>query len=121
MVVKVVLLYPQSLDVDTFTTTYVQEHLPLVPAKIPGLTRSVLSKVLWSYDDQMPFFLLAELYFPSLEALQNGLTTAVVEQLRSHGGVTPTEGTPFIFACTEEVVEDKKADVGSAEQLEHEV
>jgi uncharacterized protein (TIGR02118 family) len=104
MVVKVVMLYPLPTDGEAFEAAYMHEHVALVLARIPGLTRYVLSKVLWAYSGEPPFFLLAELYFPSLEALQRGFTPAVAQELGAHAAAISTGGPPLAFVCMEEVV-----------------
>ena len=104
MVVKVVMLYPPPTDGETFEAAYMREHVPLVLARLPGLTRYALSKALWGYNGEPPFFLLAELYFPSLEALQSGFTPAAAQEIGAHAAAISTGGPPLAFVCMEEVV-----------------
>ncbi len=109
MIVKVVMLYPTPTDVDAFEDAYLHEHIPHVLATIPGLSGYTLSKVLWTYDapcveGDPPYFLMAELYFPSLEALQRNFTPAVAETIRSHAAAISTGGVPLVFVCMEEAV-----------------
>jgi len=108
VVVKVVMLYPPPQRMETFETVYLQEHVPLVLARLPGLTRYVLSKVLWADDGEPPFFLLAELYFPSLEALQHGFTPPIAQAISAHAAAISTGGAPLMLVCMEEVVGDAK-------------
>lgn len=108
MIVKVVMLYPPPKCMEAFETVYLQEHVPLVLARIPNLTRYVLCKVLWADNGEPPFFLLAELYFPSLEALQHGFTPTVAQEISAHAAAISTGGAPLMLVCMEEVVGDAK-------------
>ena len=75
---KVVVIYPRPTDVDAFEKVYVEEHVPLAMEKIKGVTRC-------SRDQGAPgprtaarpaLYRIAELYFPSVEALQKWVASA---------------------------------------------
>jgi uncharacterized protein (TIGR02118 family) len=77
MTVKLVVLYPYPKDVAAFETAYMNEHVRLVAEKVPGVTQYVLSRSLGAPEETQPFYLIAELYFPSVEALQAGFSPQV--------------------------------------------
>ncbi len=75
MRIKLVILYPPPTNAESFEMAHMDEHLPLLAARLPGMTRCTLSKVIWAFDAEAPFHLMAEIYFSSLEALQKAATT----------------------------------------------
>jgi uncharacterized protein (TIGR02118 family) len=102
MTVKLVVLYPYPKDVAAFETAYMNEHVRLVAEKVPGVTQYVLSRTLGAPEGAPPFYLIAELYFPSVEALQAGFSPQVAQELGAHAVSISTGGTPISFICTEE-------------------
>ena len=48
---------------------------------MPGVRRCVLSKAIWTLEGELPFHIMAEFYFPSLEALQTAVGGDVVHAL----------------------------------------
>ena len=72
--VKMIVLYPTPTDLDAFERDYTNDHVPLA-RKINGMTKFVASKVLGAPGGaKPPFVRVAELYFPSMEALQQSAT-----------------------------------------------
>jgi len=68
--VKLVVIYPHSKDVDVFEKVYQQEHVPLAVAKLSGKTKIVATRVLGSPQGTSPFYRIAEIHFPSMQALE---------------------------------------------------
>jgi len=104
MTVKLVVLYPYPKDVAAFEQAYMNEHVPLVAETVPGLTKYVLSRSLGAPEGTPPFYLIAELFFPSVEALQAGFPPQVAQELGAHAASISTGGTPISFICAEEVI-----------------
>ncbi|MCL4862849.1 MAG: EthD family reductase [Caldilineaceae bacterium] len=102
MMAKVVVFYPPPADVDGFLASWRREHAPWLVSHIPGVTRTVYSKALWTFDGEPPCFLLAEFYFPSLEALQKGFPPATAQELAAHAAATLQGCAPIVFVCMEE-------------------
>ena len=74
--VKLVVLYPTPTDAEAFDRAYAEEHTPMVNKKVPNKIRWTAAKVVGSpTGEQPPFHLFAELYFPSVEALEEALGT----------------------------------------------
>src|ERR1700741_1671703 len=67
---KLVVIYPRPKDVDVFEKVYQEEHVPLAVAKLGGKTKMVATKVLGSPQGVSPFYRFAEVYFPSMQALE---------------------------------------------------
>ena len=70
--VKFIALYSKPEDPKAFDDRYLNGHIPLA-AKIPGLRRMELSRIKGSPGGEPRYYLMAELYFNSHEALNAGL------------------------------------------------
>jgi uncharacterized protein (TIGR02118 family) len=81
---KIIVIYPSPRDVGTFERAYTQEHGPMVtPQNFRGLTRFVASKVVGTPDGSpAPFYRVAELHFPSIEALQAAAVSPSAQKSR---------------------------------------
>ena len=70
---KLTVLYLHPSDAATFDAYYTSTHIPLVH-KIPGLLRFEVAHVVATPDGSpSPHFMIAELYFETLESLQAGM------------------------------------------------
>ena len=68
--VKLIVMYPQPKDVAAFEKVYQAEHVPMAVSKLEGKTRLVATKVIASPQGTPLYYRIAEVYFPSMEALQ---------------------------------------------------
>ncbi len=101
--VKLVVLYPTPTDVEAFDRAYVQEHAPMVNEKVPNVTRWTASKVIGTpTGDAPPYHLVAELYFPSVEALQEAFGTEGGQETAAHAFSISTGGAPVLLVSEEE-------------------
>jgi len=109
-VAKIVVLYPAPRDVGAFERAYLNDHAPMVtPQNFKGLTRFVASKIVGTPDGSAPpFHRIAELYFPSLAALQAAAGSASAQQAVAHAVSISTGGMP-LFLVSEEETTDFKA------------
>src|SRR5579884_3146891 len=67
--VKLVVMYPRPKDIEAFERLYQSEHVPMAVEKLKGKTRLVATKVTASPQGTPPFYRIAEVHFPSMEAL----------------------------------------------------
>jgi uncharacterized protein (TIGR02118 family) len=67
--IKLIVAYPQPKDIAAFDKIYQEEHVPMAIAKLAGKTKMVATKIL-SPHGESPFYRVAEVHFPSMEALQ---------------------------------------------------
>jgi uncharacterized protein (TIGR02118 family) len=104
MGVKLVVLYPYPEDVGAFERAYTNEHVPLVAEKVPNVAKYVVSRAIGAPEGTPPFYMIAELYFPSVEALQEGFPPQVAQELGAQAASISTGGAPISFICTEETV-----------------
>lgn len=102
--VKLVVLYPYPADISEFEKAYTEEHMPLVTAEtIPGIRKFTGTKLLSAADGgQPPFYRMAELYFDSLDALQNAVSSDGAQQAVAHAAAISTGGAPVIMVAQEE-------------------
>jgi len=96
---KIVVLYPAPTDVSAFERAYVNTHAPMVtPQNFKGLTRFVASKTVGTPDGSAPpFHRIAELYFPSLAALQTAAGSASAQQVVAHAVSISSGGKPLVL------------------------
>jgi uncharacterized protein (TIGR02118 family) len=70
MAVKLVVLYPHPKDVEAFERVYNRDHVPMAGEKLAGKTKIVATKMLGSPQGTPAFHRIAEIHFPSMDALQ---------------------------------------------------
>lgn len=101
---KVIVLYPTPKDVDAFERAYTQEHEPMVtPQTFPGMTKFVASRIVGTPDGSAPpFQRVAELHFPSLEALQAAAASPSAQPAIAHALSISTGGVPTFLVAEEE-------------------
>ena len=95
------MLYPYPRDVDAFERVYSEEHVPMVNAEAKkGITKFVATKVMGTPDGSAPpFYRIAELYFPSLEALKECASSESAQKAVAHAVSISSGGKPvFLIA-----------------------
>jgi uncharacterized protein (TIGR02118 family) len=81
---------------------YLEEHVPLTVAKLVGKTEIVTTNVLGSPQDTRRFNRIAEIYFPSLRALQTCAASPGAKEALDHAAKISTGGPPLIMIAEEE-------------------
>lgn len=101
---KVIVLYPSPRDENAFERAYTQEHVPMVTAQnFKGIQRFVASRVVGTADGTAPpFYRLAELHFPSMEALQAAAGAASAQKVVAHAISISNGGKPVFLVAEEE-------------------
>ena len=102
---KIIVLYPAPRDAGAFERAYTQDHAPMVNARaFPGITKFVATKISGTPDGSPPpFARVAELYFPSLDALKAAAATPAAQQAVAHAISISTGGAPTFLVAEEEV------------------
>ena len=69
---KLIVMYPMPKDMEAFERAYANEHIPMAAPifQAAGATKAVLTKVSSAPAGTPPFHRVAEIHFPSMEALQ---------------------------------------------------
>ena len=99
---KIIVIYPYPTNVDEFENVYVNEHVPLAAEKVKGITEFVGTKVLAAADgSKAPFYRIAELHFPSIEALQEAASSEGGQEAVSHAFKISSGGPPIILVAEE--------------------
>ena len=103
--VKLVVAYPRPSDVDAFDRAYRKEHLPMARALLTGATQMVLAKIIGAADGSIPpFHQIAEIYFPSMEALQSCMATEGAKETAAHAISISSGGPPLIMIAETETI-----------------
>jgi uncharacterized protein (TIGR02118 family) len=99
---KLIVIYPRPTDIDAFDKRYQEEHVPMAVEKLGGKTKFLATKVLGSPQGIAPFHVMAEIYFPSLEALQKCAESEGGKETMAHAVAISTGGSPIVLVATEE-------------------
>ena len=100
--VKLIVMYPQPKDVAAFEKVYQSEHVPMAVGKLAGKTKLVATKVIASPQGAAPYYRVAEVYFPSMEALQACAASADGKETLAHAAKISSGGPPVIMIAEEE-------------------
>ncbi|HUL43513.1 MAG TPA: EthD family reductase [Bacteroidota bacterium] len=69
--VKIIALYRNPSDAETFDKHYFDIHIPLVK-KVPGLRKVEVTRITGAPIGESKFHLMAEMYFDSVDAMNAG-------------------------------------------------
>jgi len=109
---KLVVMYPRPKDVDVFEKVYQHEHVPLAIAKLSGKTKMVATKVLGSPQGIPPFYRIAEVHFPSMQALEACAASEGGKDVLAHAVKISSGGPPIFLVAEEETVTFTQTAVG---------
>ena len=101
--VKLIVIYPRPTDVEHFEKLYTEEHVPMAIEKLTGMTKVVASKVTASPGGTPPFYRIAEIHFPSLEALNACVSSQPAQETIAHAESISTGGKPIFLIAEEQV------------------
>jgi uncharacterized protein (TIGR02118 family) len=101
---KLVVLYPEPTDRNEFDRVYAEEHVPLMEKKLAGLKVAV-TKILGAPGGPAPYYCIAEVYGPSLEAIQEFLGTPGGQEVAAHAGKISSGGAPTVMLADENVIQ----------------
>jgi uncharacterized protein (TIGR02118 family) len=99
--VKLIVAYPQPKDLDAFEAVYQKEHVPMAIANLAGKTKMVATKVLQSPQGTPQFYCIAEVHFPSMEALQRCAESAGGKETLAHAVKISSGGPPTVMIAEE--------------------
>jgi uncharacterized protein (TIGR02118 family) len=99
---KLTVIYPRPKDVAAFENIYQTEHVPLAVAKLAGKTKMVATKVLASPQGSAPFYRIAEVYFPSMQALEECAASDGGKETLAHAAKISSGGPPIFLVAEEE-------------------
>lgn len=99
---KLVVIYPYPTDVNAFEKVLVEEHVPMAVAKLAGKTKIVATRVRASPQGKAPFYRIAEIHFPSMQALEACAATQDAKDTLSHASAISSGGAPIVLIAEEE-------------------
>ena len=79
------------------------EHVPMAVKKLAGKTKIVATKVQSSPQGKPAFYRIAEVHFPSLEALQACAASAGGKETLAHAAQISMGGAPVVLIAEEQV------------------
>src|SRR5580700_9554101 len=100
--VKLIVAYPQPKDASAFEKVYAEEHVPMAIANLRGKTKIVATKVVASPQSESPFYRIAEVHFPSMEALQKCAESDGGKQTLANAVKISSGGPPIILIAEED-------------------
>ena len=87
--IKLIALYKQPTDVNTFEEHYANVHIRLVE-KIPGLRKTEWTRMLAAPDGAAPYYMMYEMYFDNMAvyeaAMKSDENKAAAKDLMSFAG-----------------------------------
>jgi uncharacterized protein (TIGR02118 family) len=96
---KLIVMYPVPTNIEAFEKIYQGEHVPMAVEKLRGKTKIVATKVLASPQGPTPFHRIVEVYFPSMQALEECAASEGGIQTLAHAVKISTGGAPnFLIA-----------------------
>jgi uncharacterized protein (TIGR02118 family) len=99
--VKLVVIYPRPKDVAVFEKVYQREHVPLAVSKLDAKIKIVATRILGSPQGIPPFYRIAEVHFPSMQALEACAASEGGKEVLAHA-MKISSGGPSIFLVAEE-------------------
>jgi uncharacterized protein (TIGR02118 family) len=103
---KLIVIYPTPTDVEKFEQRYADEHVPMAVEKLAGKTRFVASKIISTAAGKpAPYHRMAEVYFPSREALDNCLNSKGGQETAQHAYEISSGGEPLLLISEVETFE----------------
>lgn len=100
---KLIVIYPRPTDIEAFDKRYSEEHVPMAVEKLTGKTKIIATKVLGSPQGTAPFHVMAEVYFPSMAALENCAASEGGKETLAHAVSISTGGSPIFLVAEEQV------------------
>jgi uncharacterized protein (TIGR02118 family) len=102
MAVKLLVLYPRPKDVQAFETLYNRDHIPMATEKLAGKTKIVATRVLGSPQGKPAFHRIAEIHFPTMEALEACAVSDGGKQTLANAVSISSGDTPIFLVAEEE-------------------
>jgi uncharacterized protein (TIGR02118 family) len=101
---KLMVMYPLPKNVDAFEKIYQNEHVPLAVAKLGGKTKIVATKMLGSQPGIASFYRIAEVYFPSMQALEACAASDGGKEAIAHTVKISSGRAPIFLVAEEETI-----------------
>ena len=107
MPVKLIVIYPRPRDTQAFETVYKDQHVPMAVKKFDGKTKIVATRVLGSPNGRPEFHRIAEIHFPSMQALEACAASQGGKETLANAVAISSGGPPIVLSAEEETFEFK--------------
>src|SRR5262249_36021471 len=97
MTAHLLVLYPPPRDPNKFDRAYREEHLPYARPRLRGATGIVTKRVVAAPGSEPPCYLISDVAFPSLEALQAGAASDGGREALAHATAISSGGPPTVL------------------------
>lgn len=103
---KLIVMYPKPADEVIFERRYEYEHVPMAVQKLAGKIRFDANLITSAPGmEQAPYHRIAEVYFPSLQVLEDCLNSPGGQETAAHAVEISSGGAPvFLIAEVETFV-----------------
>jgi len=103
---KLIVMYPTPTDVTIFERRYEHEHVPMAVDKLAGKVRFDANLIMAAPGkEQAPYHRIAEVYFPSMQSLEDCLSSPGGQETAAHAVEISSGGDPlFLIAEVETFV-----------------
>jgi uncharacterized protein (TIGR02118 family) len=103
---KLIVMYPMPKDMAAFERAYSAEHIPMAAPifQAAGATKAVFTKMLGAPAGAPAFHRIAEIHFPSAEALQLCAASQAGRDALASAHKISNGGPPVILIAEEDLV-----------------
>jgi len=99
---KLIVIYPRPTDTESFERAYLNQHVPIAVERLAGKTKIVASKIADTPQSAAPFHRIAEIHFPSMDALQACAASDGGKQTIANAVAISSGGAPIFLVAEEE-------------------
>jgi uncharacterized protein (TIGR02118 family) len=97
-------MYPRPKDVQAFEMVYNGQHVPLAVEKLTGKT-TIVARVLGSPNGKAAFHRIAEVHFPSMQALEASAASEGGKETLANAVSISSGGPPVFLIAEQEIFE----------------
>jgi uncharacterized protein (TIGR02118 family) len=102
---KLIVIYLRPTDTESFELAYKNQHVPMAVEKLAGKTKIVdEAKIAGSPQGTPPFHRIAEIHFPTIEALQACAGSDGGKQTIANAVAISSGGAPIFLVAEEEIL-----------------
>jgi uncharacterized protein (TIGR02118 family) len=114
---KLIVIYPRPRDIESFERVYQNEHVPMAVEKLVGKTKIVASKIGGSPDGTPLFHRVAEIHFPTMDALQACAASDGGKETIANAVAISSGGVPIFLVAEEETFMFQGSEQGKCARL----
>jgi uncharacterized protein (TIGR02118 family) len=102
MAAHLLIVYPKPKDAKEFDRAYREEHLPLAGPKLVGASGVVTKRVVGPDFAPPPYYLISDVSFPTIEALQACAMSTGGKEALAHAASISSGGAPMIMVVIDD-------------------